>query len=181
MKTKITLLSVVALFGAVIAGVDLTTPRDATSRLAALSRLIQKFGVADTFAKINGFGSGNHFDDGEHIMRNEFNAIKSADPTSYIVCVKNSTVAVHQAQPSLIGKSVGSTPLGSMHANIVKQLGIHRGNIVAVPFGVGLSKTIDATTGKPISEGRRIYAAHSQYLLGRKNNTGEKFYCAVID
>ena len=126
MKKK--LISALAIVSAAIA-IDVTTARDATSRLATLSGLIQKFGIADTFTKINGFGSGNHFDDGEHITRNEFNALKTSDPTSYIFCVKNSKIAVHQAQPSLIGQNVNSSSLGSIHSTIVAQLSKHRNNI----------------------------------------------------
>ena len=178
MKNKILLVSVIALSGVVIGAI--TTPESAFTRLSSLSRLIQQFGVADTFAKLNGGGPGNYNDDGEMIMRNAFNSIKTADGSSYIVCVKNSVIAVHQRQPSMVGKNINTTSLKGLHGAIVKKLGMNKGSILAVPFASGLGKVIDATTGKPLMQSRRAYAAHSRYLLGKKN-TGEKFYCAVID
>lgn len=111
---------------------------------------------------------------------------KSEDNRGAIICVEDGNYAVNQMHPTLVGKSTVSGEniwyegVGhQMTPKLIKALS-------ESPDGWATVRAIETTgdvenprEGKPLEARVYYLAARSDVLLGHKNDTGKKFFCAV--
>lgn len=186
MKTKLkialasTVISVGAAFGAFEQNAD-----DAKTRMDNISKMMKEVGIT-AFSLFNGTGEeaglSKHKTTTEAL--NYATALKSNDPDAFVICVQDGKYVVNTADQSKIGKDALNGPDAWTDAKgnnlATKCISAQRNanGYPTVDYALKVNGVQDSN-GQPLMEERRLLVAHSQDLLGKKNTTGTKFFCAT--
>jgi hypothetical protein len=160
----------------------------ATARLDELAKIFKENGVEVTFNKIDGLGGGGKgtASDGgkgrEPINTpDESSVINSDDPDSFIFCVADGKWAAYPSNPIKIGKDAFSDLKDANGNSVVKQLinALKGKDKAVIDVKMLHPGTLSTTSSQGAVVSRSFLAYHSKTLLGKKNDSGKKFFCAV--
>jgi hypothetical protein len=185
MKKTVKLALTLALLagGASPIGAVQQTARDVRDRMELLCKLFGKKGLS-SFTFLNGHDSppfGKHHD---QLDETEWALLTNGKGT--IVCVEDGKYVVHQLQPTLVGQNAMSglnmwvDGQGmSMIEKIVAALRSSPDGKAVVSYIKPTPGVPNEGEGKPPEEESELLAYSSAAILGHKNDTGVKFFCAV--
>lgn len=174
--------------GTAVFGNTEQSAEDARSRLGMLASYFSKNGLS-TFANLNGNGenSTSHGKNRDNVDSLEYGELfNNGDPRSTITCIEEGNWAVNQMTPLKVGTSAVS---GSniwydgqghqMVPKIVKALGESPDGWAVVEAVQTTQNVKNPRQGLPVEQRMLVLAVRSDVLLGKKNDTGKKFFCAT--
>lgn len=164
---------------------------EAQTRLHMLAKYFRDNGLA-TFANLNGNGNNDtaHGKNRDNLDGMEYGQLfNNPDGEATIYCVENGNWAVHQMKPTLVGTSAVSGDNlwydGLGHQMVpkaikaIQEARLNGKDMVSVPYVETTKEVENAREGKPLETKGSLLLIGSRDLLGRKNDTGSKFFCAT--
>jgi hypothetical protein len=162
------------------------TAGEAKDRLEMLKEAFKDMGL-NTFNFLNGHdhaGQGKNRENQAGLRWAELT--KSDDGKATIVCIENGKYAVNQMDPrkvgrdSMSGADVWRDGQGMpMTEKVVNALKNSKDGYAVVNFVETTPGVINERQGSAAEEKFELLAVNSAALLGRKNDTGSKFFCAT--
>lgn len=159
---------------------------EAKQRMDALKDIVSKNGL-DAFNVINGVshgGSGSEVSGkGMGVSGMENTAtLRSDDPRAFLFCVRDGRWAANQSTPGKVGQDAMSwidANGQSITQNIIRALGQSGDGTATVSYSTSVPGVKDPATGQDIKQEEKILVYSSTKLLGKKNETGAKFFCGT--
>lgn len=159
--------------------------KEAKDRLDGVAQLFAKHG-SNTFNVLNGVargGSGSEQSSkGGSSNIADAEILKSDDPKASLFCVKNGNWAVRQSRPLDVNKNAMGEHDASGEAIVQKMISALRNSsdgTATVEYTTATDGVKDPATGADIKEKRVVLLYRSDKLLGKKNDTGDKFFCGT--
>ncbi|AIK97176.1 hypothetical protein [Candidatus Odyssella acanthamoebae] len=162
------------------------TADEARDRMEMLTKLFQAKGL-NSFSFLNGHdgaGEGKNRENQAGLQWAELT--KSDDRKGHIICVENGNYAVNQLQPTKVGSDTMSgantwrdgqgMPLTQ---KIIDALRNSSNGKAVVNYVETTSGVDNERQGKASEEKFELLAYSSAAILGKKNDSGSKFFCAV--
>lgn len=164
------------------------TADEAKSRMDDLAKVFGEKGIGSfDFANGHGFG-GTHSERRGDTPESKDNAsaLVSEDGRAPIICISDGKYVVNQLQPTLVntsaveGANIWRDDVGiAMVGKIVQALRESKDGVATVKFVESTKGVNEARQGRPEEEKFKLLAYSSAKLLGKKNDSGAKFFCAT--
>jgi len=171
--------------GATLAG-NQQTADEARDRMEMLTKLFQDKGLA-SFSFLNGHdgaGEGKNRENQAGLQWAELT--KSDDRKGHIICIENGKYAVNQLEPmkvdsdSMSGANTWrdgqSMPMTQKVVDALRNSSNGKAVVNYVETTAGID---NERQGRASEEKFKLLAYSSSAILGKKNDTGSKFFCAV--
>lgn len=160
--------------------------QEAKTRMDAVAGLFKSNG-ANTFNILNGVahgGSGSELSNKGNGSENISNAaiLKSSDAHAQLFCVKNGNWAVHQSSPLKVNKSALQEHDANGEPIVQKMIHALRSSsdgTATLEYTVATEGVKNPSTGADVKEKRVVLLYRSDKLLGKKNASGDKFFCGT--
>ena len=165
------------------------TADEAKARLDDLAEVFKNKGVG-AFAFMNGHDMGGTAGSRRTTGTSESDkygeVLKSDDGRSPIICVADGKYVVNQLQPMLVGKdtmigeAVWRDGVGvAMTERVIKALRESNNGVATVKYVEATKGVNEARQARPEEQKLKLLAYSSEKLLGKKNDSGQKFFCAT--